>query len=68
MVNLTKKTFGILALILSIGFMIELIFYWPDSGFDILYLIKLLAFIVSSASVFWLIFFTRNSEASKVSK
>ena len=57
MIDIAKKAFGILGLILAIGYAIDLIFYWPHSGNDSFYVIKLIAYIVGSASVFWLIFF-----------
>jgi len=34
MIEIAKKSFGILGLILAIGYTIDLIFYWPDSGYD----------------------------------
>jgi hypothetical protein len=56
MINIAKKSFGIIGLILSIGYTIDLIFYWPKSDDGTFYLIKLIAYIIGSSSVFWLFF------------
>jgi hypothetical protein len=57
MIDITKKTLGILGLILSLVYTIDLIFYWPDSGYDTFYLIKLIAYIVACSSTSWFLFF-----------
>ena len=66
--DIAKKIFGILGLILAIGYTIDLIFYWPDSGYNSFYLIKLIAYIVGSSSVFWLFFFNGKYKSTSIGK
>ncbi|MCJ8318727.1 MAG: hypothetical protein MJK12_03785 [Colwellia sp.] len=68
MIDIAKKAIGIIGLILSAGYTIDLIFYWPDSGYDTFYLIKLIAYIVGSSSIFWLFFLKEKFKATSLSK
>ena len=60
MIDIAKKSFGIVALILAITNTIDLIFYWPGSGYDTFYLIKLVTATVACSYVAWL-FFVKSS-------
>ncbi len=53
MIQHLKTILGFLAIVLSITFTIDLIFYWPESGYDLFYLGKLIVFIISGAFISW---------------
>jgi hypothetical protein len=54
MIQIMKSLFGVLGFILAVTYSLDLLFDWPDSGFDTFYLIKLIAYIVGCSSVFWI--------------
>lgn len=59
MIGVMKNVFGIVGLVLAVTYTIDLFFYWTSSGYDILYLTKLVVYIIACSSVFW-IFFLKN--------
>ena len=56
MIQIAKSLFGIIGFILAVTYSLDLFFDWPDSGFDTFYLIKLIVYIITCSSIFWLFF------------